>query len=303
MATADQPRRSESGIPIKPYYDSSDAVERSDPGGFPYTRGVRADGYRSRAWTMRQYAGFSSAEETNTRFRLLLERGQTGLSVAFDLPTQLGLDSDHPQARGEVGRTGVAIDSLDDMRLLLDGIPLGEVSTSMTINAPASLLLLLYELVAAEQGVEPGAPVRHRPERHPQGVRRPRQLHLPGPALDAPDHGHVPLLHGEAAALEHDLDLGLPHPRGRVDSGAGAGVHARQRHRLRPGGGRCRTAGRRLRQPAVVLLQRPQRLLPGGREVPCGSDAVGRDHARRASEPPTRARRCCASTPRPAARR
>jgi methylmalonyl-CoA mutase N-terminal domain/subunit len=155
MATADQPRRSESGIPIKPYYDASDAVERSDPGGFPYTRGVRADGYRSRPWTMRQYAGFSSAEETNARFRLLLERGQTGLSVAFDLPTQLGLDSHHPLARGEVGRTGVAIDSLDDMRLLLDGIPLGDVSTSMTINAPASLLLLLYELVAAEQGVEP----------------------------------------------------------------------------------------------------------------------------------------------------
>src|SRR5262249_19371999 len=104
-----------------------------------------------------QYAGFASAEETNARFRYLLERGQTGLSIAFDLPTQLGLDSDDPRAEGEVGRTGVAIDSLDDMERLLDGIPLGEVSTSMTINAPAALLLLLYELVAERQGVAPAA--------------------------------------------------------------------------------------------------------------------------------------------------
>src|SRR3954454_17674593 len=130
-------------------------AEGEQPGAYPFTRGVRADGYRSRAWTMRQYAGFGSADETNKRFHLLLERGQTGLSVAFDLPTQLGLDSDHELARGEVGRTGVAIDSLEDMERLLDGIPLGDVSTSMTINAPASLLMLLYELVAAGQGVPP----------------------------------------------------------------------------------------------------------------------------------------------------
>jgi methylmalonyl-CoA mutase, N-terminal domain len=140
----------------KPVYGPDDApAERPPPGEFPYTRGTRPEGYRVRPWTMRQYAGFSSAEDTNRRFRLLLDRGQTGLSVAFDLPTQLGLDSDDPLALGEVGRTGVAIDSLADMRLLLEGIPLGEVSTSMTINAPASLLLLLYELVAEEQGVGP----------------------------------------------------------------------------------------------------------------------------------------------------
>jgi methylmalonyl-CoA mutase N-terminal domain/subunit len=112
--------------------------------------------YRGRPWTIRQYAGFASAEETNQRFRYLLERGQTGLSVAFDLPTQLGYDSDDPRAAGEVGRTGVSIDSLADMELLLHGIPLGDVSTSMTINAPAALLLLLYELVAEGQGVPPG---------------------------------------------------------------------------------------------------------------------------------------------------
>jgi methylmalonyl-CoA mutase N-terminal domain/subunit len=110
--------------------------------------------YRGRPWTIRQYAGFASAEESNARYRYLLERGQTGLSIAFDLPTQLGYDSDDPRALGEVGRTGVAIDSLADMEILLAGIPLGEVSTSMTINAPASLLLLLYELVAERQGVE-----------------------------------------------------------------------------------------------------------------------------------------------------
>ncbi len=153
MASTDSHRRAGS-VSDRPYATAADAPPPApDPGTFPYTRGVRADGYRSRPWTMRQYAGFGSAEETNRRFHLLRERGQTGLSVAFDLPTQLGLDSDHELARGEVGRTGVAIDSLEDMRLLLAGIPLGEVSTSMTINAPASMLLLLYELVAAEQGV------------------------------------------------------------------------------------------------------------------------------------------------------
>jgi methylmalonyl-CoA mutase N-terminal domain/subunit len=148
-------RRTDSGIEIAPFYTDSGAPPRPDPGVAPFTRGVRADGYRTRAWTMRQYAGFGSAEETNRRFRLLLDRGQTGLSVAFDLPTQLGLDSDHALAAGEVGRTGVAIDSIEDMELLLAGIPLGDVSTSMTINAPASLLLLLYELVAERHGVAP----------------------------------------------------------------------------------------------------------------------------------------------------
>jgi methylmalonyl-CoA mutase N-terminal domain/subunit len=149
-------RETESGIEVKPVYTAEDApCERELPGEPPFTRGVYPDMYRGRPWTIRQYAGFASAEETNARFRYLLERGQTGLSIAFDLPTQLGLDSDDALAEGEVGRTGVAIDSLADMEVLLDGIPLGEVSTSMTINAPAALLLLLYELVAERQGVPP----------------------------------------------------------------------------------------------------------------------------------------------------
>jgi len=146
-------RRTESGIEVKPVYTAADAPrELEPPGEYPYTRGPYPDMYRGRPWTIRQYAGFASAEETNARFRYLLERGQTGLSVAFDLPTQLGYDSDDERSRGEVGRTGVAIDSIADMRLLFDGIPLAEVSTSMTINAPAALLLLLYEFVAEEQG-------------------------------------------------------------------------------------------------------------------------------------------------------
>jgi methylmalonyl-CoA mutase, N-terminal domain len=153
MATTD--RQTDSGIEIKPVYTADDVgdLELEPPGEYPFTRGPYPDMYRGRPWTIRQYAGFASAEETNARFRYLLERGQHGISVAFDLPTQLGYDSDDPRAAGEVGRTGVAIDSIADMELLLAGIPLDEVSTSMTINAPAALLLLLYELVAEEQGV------------------------------------------------------------------------------------------------------------------------------------------------------
>jgi methylmalonyl-CoA mutase N-terminal domain/subunit len=161
VATAEDKRETDSEIEVKPVYTQEDVegLDLESPGEYPFTRGPYTDMYRGRPWTIRQYAGFGSAEETNARFRYLLDRGQTGLSVAFDLPTQLGYDSDDPRAVGEVGRTGVAIDSIADMELLLDGIPLGEVSTSMTINAPAALLLLLYELVAEEQGV-PGGQLR-----------------------------------------------------------------------------------------------------------------------------------------------
>jgi methylmalonyl-CoA mutase N-terminal domain/subunit len=152
--SAGEDERVESGIELKPLYTAADVGHDVEhPGEYPFTRGPYRDMYRGRPWTIRQYAGFASAEESNARYRYLLDHGQTGLSVAFDLPTQLGYDSDDPRALGEVGRTGVAIDSLADMEILLDRIPLGEVSTSMTINAPASLLLLLYELVAEQQAV------------------------------------------------------------------------------------------------------------------------------------------------------
>ena len=153
------PRFLDSGLEVKPLYRAADAppVEAPPAGAFPFTRGPYPNMYRGRPWTIRQYAGFASAEESNERYRYLLARGQTGLSIAFDLPTQLGFDSDDAMAEGEVGRTGVAVDSIADMEVLLNGIPLDQVSTSMTINAPAALLLLLYELVAEEQGVPSSA--------------------------------------------------------------------------------------------------------------------------------------------------
>ncbi len=149
-------RRSPSGIPIDPVYTATNARSSTSseiPGEFPFTRGIHPTMYRGRLWTMRQYAGYGTAQETNTRFRHLLEAGQTGLSVAFDLPTQMGLDSDDARAEGEVGRAGVAIDSVDDLSVLFDGISLDRVSTSMTINATAAILLAMYIVVGEERGV------------------------------------------------------------------------------------------------------------------------------------------------------
>ncbi len=149
----------DSGVPLKAGYDRADAlvaesvVGTAPPGAFPFVRGVRPDGYRGRLWTMRQYAGFATAAESNARYRYLLARGTTGLSVAFDLPTQLGYDSDAAQARGEVGKVGVAIDHVRDMETLFDGIPLGDVTVSMTINAPASILLAMLLAVARRRGI------------------------------------------------------------------------------------------------------------------------------------------------------
>jgi len=150
-------------VEVKALYSAADLVgwdpttQLGDPGRYPYTRGIRPEGYRDRPWTFRQYSGFGTAESTNERWKLLLASGSTGLSCAFDLPTQMGYDSDHPRAEGEVGRVGVAIDSLADMRLLLEAIPVEQVTTSMTINATAAILLLLYELVAEERGIAPSA--------------------------------------------------------------------------------------------------------------------------------------------------
>ncbi|MBW8769409.1 MAG: methylmalonyl-CoA mutase [Gemmatimonadetes bacterium] len=151
-------RTTPSGLPVEPVYRPTDAPieydrDLGDPGSYPYTRGVQPTMYRGRLWTMRQYAGFGTARQTNERFRLLLDRGQTGLSVAFDLPTQMGIDSDAPRALGEVGRVGVAIDTVEDMHVLLESIPLDRVSTSMTINATAATLLAMYVVVAEERGI------------------------------------------------------------------------------------------------------------------------------------------------------
>ena len=163
----DQPqsRRTSSDLVVNQLYTAEDLANfdpetaLGSPGSFPYTRGVHQEMYRQRLWTMRQYAGFGTAASTNERFKFLLGAGQTGLSCAFDLPTQMGYDSDHPRAEGEVGKVGVAIDSLEDMRILLGGLPLDTVTTSMTINSTASTLLLMYQLIAEEQGV-PGPKIR-----------------------------------------------------------------------------------------------------------------------------------------------
>ena len=253
---------------------------------------------------MRQYAGFASAEETNARFRLLLERGQTGLSVAFDLPTQLGLDSDDPRAAGEVGRTGVGIDSVEDMARLFDGIPLGEgVSTSMTINAPASLLLLLYELVGTGQGADPGD-LRGTIQNDilKEYFARGNYIFPPRPSMRLTTDtfryasARLPRFNTISISGYHIREAGL-------DGRPGARVHARQRHRLRRGGDRGRARGRRLRGAAVVLLQRAQRRVPGGRQVPRRPPPVGATSCATASARSIRAARRCASTPRPAARR
>jgi methylmalonyl-CoA mutase N-terminal domain/subunit len=184
----DDPRRfTDSGIEISELYTKEDLpaqLELGEPGAFPYARGVHKEMYRKQLWTMRQYAGYASAKESNERYRYLLSKGSTGLSMAFDLPTQLGLDSDNPRCLGEVGRTGVAIDTIDDMRTAFDAIPLDEVSTSMTINAPAACLLLLYELVGAEQGV-PSEKLRGTTQNDvlKEYIARGNYIYPPGPTM------------------------------------------------------------------------------------------------------------------------
>ena len=236
--------------------------------------------YRGRPWTIRQYAGYGSAEETNARFRYLLERGQTGLSVAFDLPTQLGYDSDDPLAEGEVGRTGVAIDSIADMEVLLDGIPLGEVSTSMTINAPAALLLLLYELVAEGRACA-ATKLRGTVQNDvlKEYVARGNYIFPPRPSM----------------RLTTDLFAYCAERLPRWNTISISGYHIREAgssaaqelaFTLANGIAYCEAAVAAglspddVRRAALLLLQRAQPLLPGGREVPRGAAAVGADHAR-----------------------
>ncbi len=184
----DDPRTfTDSGIEISELYTEADVPADLDlgrPGEFPYTRGVHREMYRKQLWTMRQYAGYASAKESNERYRYLLSKGSTGLSMAFDLPTQLGLDSDNPRCLGEVGRTGVAIDTIDDMRTAFEEIPLDRVSTSMTINAPAACLLALYELVGEEQGV-PSEKLRGTTQNDvlKEYIARGNYIYPPGPTM------------------------------------------------------------------------------------------------------------------------
>ena len=240
---------------------------------------------------MRQYAGFASPEDTNERYRYLTEHGSTGLSMAFDLPTQLGRDSDDPLSEGEVGRTGVPIDTLEDMRICFDqivarrGLDLDDDQRPGGDPAPA--------LRAGRRGAGRSgrAAARHRPERRPQGVRLARQLHLPARADDAADHRHLRLLRRERAEVEHDLDLRLPHAREGLLGGPGGRLHARQRDRLRRGRDQRGPRREQVRPAACLLLQRAQQRLPGDRQVPGRAADVGEDHARPVRRHATRRRR------------
>ena len=290
----DDPRRfTDSGIEVKPLYTEDDfppSSSSASPGEFPYTRGVHRDMYRKQLWTMRQYAGYASAKESNERYRYLLSKGGTGLSMAFDLPTQLGLDSDDPRCLGEVGRTGVAIDTIDDMRTAFDQIPLDQVSTSMTINAPAAVLLLLYELVGEEQGV-PSEKLRGTTQNDilKEYIARGNYIYPPEPTmrlttdLFAYCGEHIPKWNtvsisgyhfrekGCSAVQEVAFTLcsGIAYVQAAIDAGLD---------------------GRRLRAAPGVLLQRPQQRLPGGREVPRRPADVGADHARALRGDRTRSR-------------
>ena len=211
-----------SGLPNDPLYtpEKGEVDYERDlgyPGVYPFTRGVYPSMYRGKLWTMRQFAGFGTAEETNERFRYLLDHGQTGLSTAFDMPTLMGYDSDHERSLGEVGREGVAIDSLADMETLFSGIPLGEVSTSMTINSPAAMLLAFYVVRRRAAGCAARGAPGDDPDGHPQGVHRPEGMDLPARAVDAARRGHDRVLRAGDASLASDLDLRLPHPRGRLE--------------------------------------------------------------------------------------
>ena len=280
-------RESESGLPIEPVYGPDalagfdPAVQLGVPGEFPFTRGVYPTMYTGRPWTMRQYAGFGTAKESNERYHQLIEAGTTGLSVAFDLPTQMGYDSDDPVAHGEVGKVGVAIDSIEDMRLLFDGIPLDQVSTSMTINAPAALLLLLYQLVGEEQGVDPAKLTgTAQNDVLKEYIARGTYIFPPKPSLrlvadsfayckaEIPKWNTISIsgYHmAEAGAtpvqeIAFTLSNGIAYVRAAMDAGSG---------------------DRRLRAPAVVLLRRADDVARRGCEVPRRSPHLGADHARR----------------------
>ncbi len=253
-----------SHIVINPFYTPADLAgfnyekELNAPGSFPFTRGVQASMYRGRLWTMRQYAGMGDAEESNKRYRFLLSQGTTGLSVAFDLPTQIGYDSDSPFALGEVGKVGVAIDTIEDMQRLFDSIDLEKVSTSMTINSSAAVLLSLYVAVAKRNGFDPkklSGTIQN--DVLKEYIARGTYIYPPTAAMRLITDIFA-YLQRKRAGVEHDFDQRLSHARGGLDGGAGSGVYAGRRHYLRAGGSGCGTGREPVCAAAVVLLCLPQ---------------------------------------------
>ena len=290
------------GIPLKTVYGPDDAAEIDSgwPGLPPYTRGPYATMYAGRPWTIRQYAGFSTAEDSNAFYRRNLAAGQKGLSVAFDLATHRGYDSDNPRVAGDVGMAGVAIDSVEDMKLLFDGIPLGEMSVSMTMNGAVLPVMAFYIVAGEEQGVpldQLSGTIQN--DILKEFAVRNTYIYPPEPSMRIVV-GRDRLLRRQHAAVQLDLDQRLSHARGRGDGGAGARLHARRRHGICPRGDRRRARRRRFRAAAELLLRHRHEPVHGGRQAARGADSVGADHdrSRRARR---RSRSCCARIARRAA--
>ena len=285
-----------SGRPIERLYTPEDvrdldyARDLADPGAFPTRAASTRRGYRGKLWTMRQFAGFGTPEDTNARYKALLAAGGTGLSVAFDLPTLMGRDPDHALSLGEVGKCGVNVTSLADMETLFDGIALGDITTSMTINSPAAMIFAMYLVVAEQQGADwrtLSGTIQN--DILKEFIAQKEYIFPPRPSMRLITDIFA-FCAARGAALEHDLGQRLSHPRSGRDGAAGAGVHAARRHRVRAVGRRRRARRRRVRAADVVLLQRAQRLLRGDREVPRGAAALGATRCATASAPRTSAR-------------
>ena len=251
------------------------------PGEYPFTRGIHPTGYRGKPWTIRQFAGFGNAQQTNERYKMILAEGGGGLSVAFDMPTLMGRDSDDERALGEVGHCGVAIDSAADMEVLFDGIDLAATTTSMTISGPAVPVFCMYVVAAERQGAD----TRKlngtlQTDIFKEYIAQKEWIYPPEPHLkligdlmeyvDARDPG-----------VQAAVGVGLPHPRGRLDGRAGARVHPRRRVRLRRTRAVARPGRRPVRPGPVVLLRRAHRLLRGDREAARGAPDLGAVDARR----------------------
>ena len=285
---AKMPRRkqafaTDSGIPIPDLLDAGHRREADDlrdvgyPGRYPFTRGVQPTMYRGRLWTMRMFAGFGSPEHTNERFKYLLAQGRPA-SRPPSISRRSWATTPTPRGRGEVGMGGVAVDTLRDMEVLFDGIPLDEVTTSMTINGQRHRRARALHRARRAAGHPAREARRHRPERLPEGVHRAARVARPAPAGDALVTDMIEFCAKEVPRWNTVSHQRLSHPRGRRDGGAGARLHARRRHRLRGGVPRARPRRRRLRAAALLLLRRAQRLLRGDREVPRRAPHLGAHH-------------------------
>ena len=255
------------------------SVQLGEPGSPPFTRGVYPSMYRGRLWTMRQFAGFGSPEETNARYRFLLDQGQGGLSVAFDMPTLMGLDSDDARSEGEVGRCGVATDSIDDFEVLFGGIPLGDITTSMTISGPAVIAFAFFLATAERQGVAwERLDGTLQTDILKEYIAQKEWLFPPRPHLRL--IGDLMAFCAERAEVPSDQRERLPHPRGGLDRRPGAGVHAGRRVRLRRARALARARPHSVRARSLVLLQQPHRPVRGAREVPGRTAHLGAVAAR-----------------------